>query len=257
MVDPGTDTLFQLRDPDAHHAVDDGSVLEMDEHLMVIDDNYTGVVSQGSQPQRRTIPGATITKMSVGPMDNNTYLVVCSATGHSVLIDAANEADRISLLIDRNAPTLSLIVTTHQHADHWQALADIAGGTDSPTAAHELDAGPLPVAPDRLLADRDTVSVGELTFDVVHLTGHTPGSIALALTDADGKRTHLFTGDSLFPGGVGKTGSPEDFTRLLDDVTAKLFDRFDDETVVYPGHGKDTTLGAERPHLDEWRARGW
>lgn len=257
MVDPGTDTLFHVHDPDAPRRAADGSVLEMDEHLMVIDDNYTGVVSQGSQPQRRTIPGATITKMSVGPMDNNTYLVVCSATGHSVLIDAANEAERISLLIDENAPTLSLIVTTHQHADHWQALADIAGGTDSPTAAHALDAEPLPVAPDRLLADRDMVTVGELTFDVVHLTGHTPGSIALALTDTDGTRTHLFTGDSLFPGGVGKTGSPEDFTHLLDDVTAKLFDRFGDDTVVYPGHGKDTTLGAERPHLAEWRERGW
>ncbi len=257
MVGPGTDTLFHERDPGAPVVAADGSVLEMDEHLMVIDDNYTGVVAQGSPPQRRTIPGATITKMSVGPMDNNTYLVVCSATGHSLLIDAANEADRISLLLDENAPTLSLIVTTHQHADHWQALADIAGGTDSPTAAHELDAEPLPVAPDRFFADHDTVSVGELTFDVVHLTGHTPGSIALALTDAEGKTTHLFTGDSLFPGGVGKTNGPEDFTHLLDDVSAKLFDRFADDTVVYPGHGKDTTLGDERPHLAEWRERGW
>ena len=257
MVGPGTDTLFHVRDPGALCLGADGSVLEMDEHLMVIDDDYNGVVAQDSPPQRRTIPGATITKMSVGPMDNNTYLVVCSATGHSLLIDAANEAERISTLIDENAPTLSLIVTTHQHADHWQALADIAGGTESPTAAHALDAEPLPVAPDRLLADRDTLTVGELTFEVVHLTGHTPGSIALALTDTDGTSTHLFTGDSLFPGGVGKTGNPEDFTRLLDDVTAKLFDRFDDDTVVYPGHGKDTTLGAERPHLAEWRERGW
>lgn len=257
MVDPGTDTLRHVRDPSVLCVATAGSVLEMDEHLMVIDDDYTGVVTQGSQPHRRTIPGATITKMSVGPMDNNAYLVVCSTTGHSLLIDAANDAERISLLIDENAPTLSLIVTTHQHADHWQALADIAGGTDSPTAAHALDAEPLPVTPDRLLADRDTVSVGELTLDVIHLTGHTPGSIALALSDADGTRTHLFTGDSLFPGGVGKTGSPEDFTQLLDDVTAKLFDRFGDDTVVYPGHGKDTTLGAERPHLAEWRKRGW
>ncbi|CCQ16292.1 putative uncharacterized protein [Rhodococcus sp. AW25M09] len=257
MVGPGTDTLFHVRDPNAPDVAADGSVLEMDEHLMVIDDDYTGVVAQGSPPQRRTIPGATITKMSVGPMDNNTYLVVCSATGNSLLIDAANEAERLSLLIDENAPTLSLIVTTHQHDDHWQALADIAGGTDSPTAAHELDAEPLPVTPDRLLADQDTVSVGELTFDVVHLAGHTPGSIALALTEADRGRTHLFTGDSLFPGGVGKTANPADFTHLLDDVTNKLFDRFGDDTVVYPGHGKDTTLGAERPHLAEWRERGW
>lgn len=223
---------------------------------MVIDDHYTGALEQGSRPQRRTIPGATITKMSVGPMDNNTYLIVCTATGQSLLIDAANEAERISLLIDENAPTLSLIVTTHQHADHWQALEDIAGGTASPTAAHELDAAPLPLAPDRLLADGDTVAVGELEFGIIHLAGHTPGSIALALTDTDGS-THLFTGDSLFPGGVGKTTESEDFTTLLTDVTDKLFGRFGDDTIVYPGHGKDTTLGAERPHLGEWRERGW
>ncbi|MBY6411248.1 MBL fold metallo-hydrolase [Rhodococcus sp. BP-252] len=229
----------------------------MDEHLMVIDDHYTGAVSQESAPQRRTITGGTITKISVGPMDNNAYLIVCSATGQSLLIDAANDATRLSQLIDENAPTLALIVTTHQHADHWQALEDIAGGTASPTAAHSLDAEPLPVAPDRLLADGDTVEVGELTLDVIHLSGHTPGSIALALTDSKSGVTHLFTGDSLFPGGVGKTSDPEHFTSLLNDVSTKLFDEYGDDTVVYPGHGKDTTLGAERPHLDEWRQRGW
>ncbi|OZE78528.1 MBL fold metallo-hydrolase [Rhodococcus sp. 15-649-1-2] len=229
----------------------------MDEHLMVIDDQYTGAVSPGSTPQRRQISGGTITKMSVGPMDNNSYLVVCSTSGESLLIDAANEAERLSQLIDENAPTLSLIVTTHQHADHWQALEDIAGGTASPTAAHTLDAEPLPVAPDRLLADGDTIEVGSLTLKAIHLRGHTPGSIALALTDGKSGVTHLFTGDSLFPGGVGKTSTPEDFTQLLDDVSSKLFDEYGDDTVVYPGHGKDTTLGAERGSLDEWRSRGW
>ncbi len=224
---------------------------------MVIDDQYTGAVSQGSAPQRRVISGGTITKISVGPMDNNAYLIVCSATGQSLLIDAANEAPRLSELIDQNAPILSLIVTTHQHADHWQALADIAGGTASPTAAHSLDAEALPVPPDRLIDDGDTITVGELTLKSIHLRGHTPGSIALALTDSTSGVTHIFTGDSLFPGGVGKTPGTEDFTRLLDDVTAKIFDVYDDNTVVYPGHGKDTTLGTERPHLTEWRERGW
>lgn len=224
---------------------------------MVIDDQYTGALSRGSAPQRRVITGGTITKISVGPMDNNSYLVVCSATGQSLLVDAANEADRLSQLIDEHAPILSLIVTTHQHADHWQALEDIAGGTASPTAAHGLDAEPLPVTPDRLLAGGDTVTVGELTLDVIHLRGHTPGSIALALTDSETDITHLFTGDSLFPGGVGKTNGPEDFARLLDDVNVRLFDVYGDDTIVYPGHGKDTTLGAERPHLARWRERGW
>lgn len=224
---------------------------------MVIDDQYTGAVTQGSAPQRRVISGGSITKISVGPMDNNSYLIVCSTTGQSLLIDAANEAPRLSELIDDHAPTLSLIVTTHQHADHWQALEDIAGGTASPTAAHNLDAEPLPVTPDRLLNDNDLIEVGDLTLTVLHLRGHTPGSIALALTDAESGVSHLFTGDSLFPGGVGKTSGPEDFNQLLDDVSAKLFDRFGDDTVVYPGHGKDTTLGDERPHLAEWRTRGW
>ncbi len=224
---------------------------------MVIDDQYTGAVTQGSAPHRRVISGGSITKISVGPMDNNSYLIVCSTTGQSLLIDAANEAPRLSELIDDHAPTLSLIVTTHQHADHWQALEDIAGGTASPTAAHNLDAEPLPVTPDRLLNDNDLIEVGDLTLTVVHLRGHTPGSIALALTDAESGVTHLFTGDSLFPGGVGKTSGPEDFNQLLDDVSAKLFEKFRDDTIVYPGHGKDTTLGDERPHLAEWRARGW
>ncbi|WP_188545376.1 MBL fold metallo-hydrolase [Rhodococcoides trifolii] len=229
----------------------------MNEQRMAIDDEYTGEVSTSTPPQRRRLSNATIVKMSVGPMDNNAYLVVCSATGQALLIDAANDSDRLSQMIDENAPSLSVIVTTHRHPDHWQALADVVGGTAAPTAAHRLDADPLPVTPTRLLDDGDTVSVGDLTLDVVHLVGHTPGSIALGLTDPATGTVHLFTGDSLFPGGVGKTADDAAFTSLLDDVESKLFARYDDSTVVYPGHGKDTTLGAERPHLKEWRERGW
>ncbi|WP_040789638.1 MBL fold metallo-hydrolase [Nocardia paucivorans] len=225
--------------------------------MIAIDIPYTGHVSPGSAPQRLDIPGARMIKMAVGPMDNNTYLVQCAVTGAALLIDAANEADRIIELIEQEAPgRVGLIVTTHQHADHWQALAAVAEATGAPTAAHALDAAPLPVAPTRTLADGDTVSVGELTFEVIHLVGHTPGSVALALTDGSG-RVHLYTGDCLFPGGVGKTWKPEDFDTLFADVTTKLFDRYDDDTMVYPGHGDDTTLGLERPHLDEWRERRW
>jgi len=132
----------------------------------------------------------------------------------------------------------------------------VAEVTGAPTAAHSLDAEPLPVTPDRILADDDTITIGDLTFDVIHLQGHTEGSVALALKSPDGV-THLFTGDCLFPGGVGKTWQPGDFERLLGDVSTKVFDVYDDRTVVYPGHGDDTTLGAERPHLGEWRERGW
>ncbi|CAM2732270.1 MBL fold metallo-hydrolase [Mycobacterium intermedium] len=225
--------------------------------MTVVDDNYTGHVEPGTAA-RRTLPGATIVKASVGPMDNNAYLVTCSATGETLLIDAANDADTLLDLIRKHAPKLSLIVTSHQHFDHWQALEAVAAATGAPTAAHEIDAGPLPVKPERLLTDGDTIQIGELKFDVIHLRGHTPGSVALALQGpAAGGTTQLFTGDCLFPGGVGKTWQPGDFEQLLGDVTAKVFDVYDDSTVIYPGHGDDTVLGNERPHLDEWRERGW
>jgi glyoxylase-like metal-dependent hydrolase (beta-lactamase superfamily II) len=225
--------------------------------MTVVDDNYTGHVEPGTAA-RRVLPGASIVKASVGPMNNNAYLITCSRTGDALLVDAANDASILLDLIDRHAPNLTLIVTSHQHPDHWLALAEVAKSTGVPTAAHLLDAEPLPVAPDRILADGDTINVGDLRFDVIHLQGHTEGSIALALGGhAAGDTVQLFTGDCLFPGGVGKTWKDGDFARLLDGVTTKVFDVYDDSTVVYPGHGDDTTLGAERPHLKEWRQRGW
>ncbi|ORA20644.1 MBL fold metallo-hydrolase [Mycobacterium arosiense] len=225
--------------------------------MTAVDDNYTGHVDPGTAA-RRTLPGATILKVSVGPMDNNAYLITCSATGETLLIDAANDADVLIDLIRQHAPKVSLIVTSHQHFDHWQALEAVAAATGAPTAANEIDAGPLPVKPDRLLSGGDTVEVGELTFDVIHLRGHTPGSIALALGGpATGGVTQLFTGDCLFPGGPGRTTQPSDFESLMGDLEARVFSRYGDDTIIYPGHGDDTTLGAERPHLAEWRERGW
>jgi len=191
-------------------------------------------------------------------VDNNAYLVTCSRTGETLLIDAANDPQLLVDLVRENAPKLSLIVTTHQHFDHWQALEALAESTGAPTAAHQLDAEPLPVKPDRLLAGGDTVEVGDLAFDVIHLRGHTPGSVALALRSSpEREATQLFTGDCLFPGGVGKTWQPGEFEQLLGDVSSRVFGVYDDATVVYPGHGDDTTIGAERPHLEEWRERGW
>lgn len=222
-----------------------------------VSDDYTGHVEPGTAA-RRTLPGATILKASVGPMDNNAYLVTCSATGETLLIDAANDADALIDLIRRYAPSLTLILTSHQHFDHWQALEAVVEATGAPTASHEIDAEPLPVTPDRLLANGDTVAIGELTFDVIHLRGHTPGSIALALGGAaTGDVTHLFTGDCLFPGGPGRTTNPEDFDSLITGLETRVFDVYGDDTVVYPGHGDDTTLGEERPRLADWRERGW
>ncbi|MFT7838049.1 MBL fold metallo-hydrolase [Saccharothrix sp. BKS2] len=221
-------------------------------------EDYTGHVSPDGPAARRTLDALTITKVSVGPMDNNAYLLVCRATNEALLVDAAADPQRLSDLIGHSSerPRLKTVVTTHQHADHWGALGAVAGANGSNTVAHALDAGVLPVPPDVLVEHGDVVRVGEVPLEVVHLRGHTPGSIALLYRDPGG-RPHLFTGDSLFPGGVGKTTSPSDFASLIDDVTSRVFDVLPDETWFYPGHGDDSTLGSERPHLDEWRSRGW
>jgi len=214
--------------------------------------SYTGQVSPGGEPDTRELPALSITKVSVGPMDNNAYLL--RSAGEQLLIDAANEPDRLLSLL--GAGGLSTVVTTHRHGDHWQALEDVVGVTGAESLAHEADAAEIPIV-SQTLKDGDTVRVGDAELDVIHLVGHTPGSIALLYRDPDG-HPHLFTGDSLFPGGVGNTfGSKENFASLINDVERKIFDRLPDETWVYPGHGNDTTLGAERPALPEWRARGW
>jgi glyoxylase-like metal-dependent hydrolase (beta-lactamase superfamily II) len=220
--------------------------------------DYSGHVEPGGPAARRTLERLTITKISVGPIDNNAYLLVCRATNEALLIDAAADPERLSDLIGHtdDRPTLRTIVTTHQHADHWQALGAIAGSYGANTVAHPADAGPLPVPPDFLPTHGDTISVGEVPLEVIHLRGHTPGSIALLHRDPAG-HPHLFTGDSLFPGGVGKTSSPENFTSLINDVSSRIFDYLPDDTWFYPGHGDDSTLGKERPSLGEWRARGW
>ncbi|GAA4572838.1 MBL fold metallo-hydrolase [Planotetraspora kaengkrachanensis] len=213
--------------------------------------SYTGDVTQGGPADVRELPGLTISKIEVGGFGNNAYLLRCTATGDGLLVDAAAEPDRLLDLIgDR---PISSIVTTHRHQDHWMALEDVARATGAQVIAHPLDAPELPVAVARTVEHGDQVTVGDAVLDVIHLRGHTPGSIALLYQDS-----HIFTGDSLFPGGVGNTQKdPERFEQLFTDVAERIFDRLPDETWVYPGHGKDTTLGVERPSLPEWKARGW
>jgi len=224
---------------------------------ITVADTYTGHV-ETQTAARRTLGGVSVVKTSVGPMDNNSYLVTCANTGESLLIDAANDPELLVELVGEHAPKLTLIVTTHQHGDHWQALEAVAESSGAPTAAHELDAEPLPVTPSRLLSGGDVIDIGDLTFDVIHLRGHTPGSVALALRPS-GERAavQLFTGDCLFPGGPGRTTNPEEFDSLMTGLENQVFGVYGDDTVVYPGHGDDTTLGEERPRLAEWRDRGW
>jgi glyoxylase-like metal-dependent hydrolase (beta-lactamase superfamily II) len=218
---------------------------------------YTGEVSPGGAPDLRVLPDATIGKLSVSTMDNNCYLITCSATQEQLLVDAADEAPRLLEWQRDSGGRLAEVLTTHRHWDHHRALKDVVEATGVRTSAGRDDADEIPVRPGRRLEQGDRLEVGRLGLDVVHLRGHTPGSVALVLTSSDGS-VHAFTGDSLFPGGVGGTfGDADAFRQLVDDVEERLFAVLPDETWVYPGHGKDTTIGAERPSLPEWRARGW
>jgi glyoxylase-like metal-dependent hydrolase (beta-lactamase superfamily II) len=215
---------------------------------------YTGDVTLGGPAAERALPGLTIRKVTVGPMDNNCYLLRCTETGDQLLIDAANDAETLQALIGDAG--LSTVVTTHQHWDHIQALETVVASTGAATVASAEDAPAIPVRTSHLVADGDGIQVGRLPLQIISLVGHTPGSIAVLYSPGEGG-PHLFTGDSLFPGGPGRTTSPEDFTSLMDDLERKVFGPLPDETWVYPGHGKDTTLGAERASLPAWRSRGW
>jgi glyoxylase-like metal-dependent hydrolase (beta-lactamase superfamily II) len=216
---------------------------------------YTGKVTPGGRPDVRELPQLMITKFSVSEMDNNVYLLRCRRTDEQVLVDAADDAATILQVVGDDG--LRRVVTTHQHWDHHRALPQVVEATGAETVAGAEDADELPVPVDVRVGDGDSIAVGDCRLEVIHLRGHTPGSIALLYDDPEGT-PHLFTGDSLFPGGVGNTQEdPDRFAQLIDDVSAKVFDRLPDETWFYPGHGADSTLGAERPHLPEWRARGW
>ena len=160
---------------------------------------YTGDVSVGGPSDTREINGLTVTKIAVGPYENNAYLLR-DGSGQGLLIDAAAEPERLLAMIG-DTP-VQRIVTTHQHPDHWQALAEVKAATGAATVAHPADAPGIPVPTDELVEDGGTVRFGDTALSVIHLVGHTPGSIALVY-EADGPEPHLFTGDCLFPGGVG------------------------------------------------------
>jgi glyoxylase-like metal-dependent hydrolase (beta-lactamase superfamily II) len=221
---------------------------------------YTGEVEPGGSPDVRELDALTITKLAVDEkMSNNCYLLRCKHTGDQVLVDAAAEPERLLPLVGDAG--LTTVITTHQHWDHHRALADVVAATGAHVVAGAPDAAAITeqtgVPVTRELRQGDTVAVGDCTLEVIAIAGHTPGSVALLYDDPAG-HPHLFTGDSLFPGGVGNTfGDEAAFVQLIDEVETKVFQRLPDATWFYPGHGNDSTIGAERPHLAEWRARGW
>ncbi|MEU0165706.1 MBL fold metallo-hydrolase [Streptomyces iakyrus] len=215
---------------------------------------YSGEVTVGGPADVHELKDLMITKIAVGPMNNNAYLLRCRATDEQLLIDAADEAETLLGMIGGDG--IASVVTTHRHGDHWQALAEVVAATGARTYAGREDAEGIPVRTDVPVDDGDTIRVGHVELTARHLVGHTPGSIALVYDDPHG-HPHVFTGDCLFPGGPGRTTRPEEFNSLMGGLEIKLFDVLPDETWIYPGHGNDTTIGTERPHLAEWRARGW
>jgi glyoxylase-like metal-dependent hydrolase (beta-lactamase superfamily II) len=193
---------------------------------------------------------AEITKLVVGPMDNNVFFLLCRQTGEAVMVDAANEADRLLELC--RSLGVKRVLTTHGHWDHIQAAPQVreagipvgVGGDD----ASMLDGH------DFTISDGDVLDVGRLRLEAVHTPGHTPGSTCFRL---DGSPV-LFSGDTLFPGGPGNTfGDAKAFEQIIRSVDGRLFQALPDDTIVMPGHGADTTIGTEKPHLDEWIERGW
>ena len=193
----------------------------------------------------KSVGPAEITKISVGRMDNNVYII--AVRDDVAVVDGGSaEADFVLDLVgDRR---FTSILQTHNHGDHQQTLKEIVSASGATVYAHPDD--PLVVGA-TAVRDGDTVGVGGVTLRVLHTPGHTPGSVCFLL---DG---HLFAGDTLFPGGPGNTGGDaKRFARIMRSLDEKLF-TLPDDTHVYPGHGDDTTIGTERPHLEEWRARGW
>jgi glyoxylase-like metal-dependent hydrolase (beta-lactamase superfamily II) len=201
------------------------------------------------QRWQKTVGPAEITKLSVGSMDNNVYFIAVG--DEAAVVDAgSNEADEV--LAELGDRRLSEILQTHNHGDHVATLKDVVSKTGAPVVAHPADGLPVPAEP---LSDGDVRELGVVSFKVLHTPGHTPGSVCFLLEEAG--EAHLFAGDTLFPGGPGNTfGNAQAFETIMRSLTEKLF-VLADETHVYPGHGDDTTIGKERPSLEEWRARGW
>jgi glyoxylase-like metal-dependent hydrolase (beta-lactamase superfamily II) len=187
-----------------------------------------------------------IERLSLGPFGTNSYLLICQKTGASVIVDAPGDAEKVLKMLEGTHP--KYILMTHNHMDHVDALAALKSALNVPLAAHEDDAGGLPVKPEQLLNDGDTISFGEIQLKVLHTPGHTPGSLCF-LTDS-----YLISGDTIFPGGPGKTWSPDDFKKIVESLTNKIF-TLPDETHVYPGHGDATVLKKEKHEFEAFSSK--
>ncbi|MBW2087358.1 MAG: MBL fold metallo-hydrolase [Deltaproteobacteria bacterium] len=187
-----------------------------------------------------------IEKLELGPFGTNAYILTCQQTGESVLVDAPGEAGKILGRLKETNP--KYILMTHDHMDHVGALTQVNSEPKVPLAAHASDSDGLPVFPDLLLNDGDVVSMGSIELKVLHTPGHTPGSLCFLTGKC------LIAGDTIFPGGPGKTGSPAAFKQIVKSITSKIF-ILPDETEVYPGHGDPTTLKKAKQEFEVFSAR--
>ncbi len=187
-----------------------------------------------------------IERLELGPFGTNAYIVICQKTRNSILIDAPSEPSTIMNGLKGTNP--KYILLTHGHGDHIGALAELRSRLEVPLAAHALDTGNLPSPPEMSLSDGDTISFGNLEFEILHTPGHTPGSLCFK---AGG---YLISGDTIFPGGPGKTGSPADFRQIVSSITEKIF-VLPDSTQIYPGHGGSTVLKKEKDEFAVFSSR--
>lgn len=187
-----------------------------------------------------------IEKMELGPWSTNAYIVICLKTRNSVLIDAPDNAKEITAMLQGTNPKYILI--THAHLDHIGALSELRSRLRIDVCAHGADSKALPSPPERLLNDGDVLFLGRVKIEVLHTPGHTPGSLCFRVG------SHLISGDTLFPGGPGKTGTPGDFKQIFQAITSKIF-ILPDDTKVYPGHGSPTELKKEKEEFTLFASR--
>ena len=214
---------------------------------------YPGHVEPDGHWIQREDGPLLVRKLSVEDFDNNVYVVACRRTRRALLVDVAARPDRLAEALADVEPVAA--VQTHGHWDHVRAWDGVRHRLGIPVWGHDGDASLFPQPLDRSLTDGELLRVGEVEVEAIHVPGHTEGSLLYLAVGEE--RPHLFSGDTLFPGGHGRTASPADHGRIMDGLETKVFDRLPDDTWVYPGHGDDTTLGDERPYLTAWRERGW
>jgi len=187
-----------------------------------------------------------IDRLELGPFGTNSYILICQKTNESVVVDAPGEAGMVVERLKETQP--KYILMTHDHFDHIGGLVELRSALEVPVAAHPADANDLPLEPDLLLNDGDEILIGAIKLRVLHTPGHTPGGLCF-LTDK-----YLIAGDTLFPGGPGKTQSPDDFRQIVESITEKLFE-LPEDTQVYPGHGEPTTIKEAKQQYEVFSTR--